>query len=119
MVFNSQIALTKNGYSADLATETLSRPGDSAEEDVAGSLRVKPATSRARWYDIRSFNHCEERTRTAIIEGDKTYIHVKCKTHSTLCSNHGYVKMECEPDVKTYIPALEKVVVSSCRCKAD
>lgn len=111
MVFNSQIVLTKNGYSADPTSKTLSDPGENADEDAA--------TLQASWYDmIRSRHHCVEGLQALTSRDGTLYMQYKCKTHSTLCSGPRYLNQECASEYE-YIPALKKAVVSGCRCKAD
>ena len=119
-MFHSQIALTKNGYSANPAWKPLTDPGDNADEDAAGSADVKRAPLRLRWNDARSAtNPCVREVRTAVHHGNKPYMHYECKTHSTLCTGYGNVKGRCEPSGYEFIFELNESVISGCKCKGD
>jgi len=134
IAFIFQIALTENGYSADAASKTLSDPSDNTDENVASSLHVKPAPLRARAevfltkrrtvgermrYDVRSLHPCVQEVQKVVYNGIRFYDLYVCQTHSILCLSDGYLSGECEPSSYTYVPALNKNVVSGCKCKAD
>ena len=132
-MFISQIALTKNGCSADPAWKTLLDSGENAEEDAADSLHVKPAPLRSRAeafltkrrtmgermrYDIRSLDPCVLKVQTVVYNGDQDYKRYVCATHDIRCINHRTrLSGECEPSSYKFITALNKHVVSGCKCK--
>ena len=119
-MFHSKIAFAKNGYSANPAWKTLTDPGHNADEDAGGGPDAKRAPLPSRWYVVRSAtNPCVKEERTVIYHGNKSYKRYECYTHSLLCVGHGNARGRCEASNKTFIPALNEVVVSGCRCKAD
>lgn len=129
IAFIFQIALTKNGYSADAASKTLSDPSDNTDENAAGSLHVKPAplrtraelflTKRCTVGDVSSLHPCVQEVKKVVYNGVESYDLFVCQTHSLLCLSDGNLSGECEPSCCIYIPALNKKVVSGCKCKAD
>ena len=132
-MFVSQIALTKNGCSADPAWRTLLDSDENAEEDAAGILHVKPEPLRARAeafltkrrsmgermrYDVRSLHYCVHKKQRVVYNGDQSYERYVCKKTSTLCiSDSTRLSGECEPSSYQFITALNKYVVSGCKCK--
>ena len=116
IVFHSQIALTKKGYSANPVWKPLTDEGHNADEDAAGSPDVKRAPLRSRWYGARSStNACVKEVYL-----DKGYMHYECKTYSLLCLGDGNGNGKCEPVYKAiaYVSLNETVtVVSGCRCQ--
>ena len=130
-MFISQTALTKNAYSADPAWKTLSDPADNADEDAAGDLPVKPApllasaenflTKRRTMvgYDVRSLHHCVKEVHVFSDNSNQLHEHYVCHTHSTRCAGHGRLSNRCELSGRNFIPALNKALITGCRCQAD
>ena len=93
IVFHSQIALTKKGYSANPVWKPLTDEGHNADEDAAGSPDVKRAPLRSRRFDVRSStDSCVKEERKVLYHGNKWYMHYECNTHSPLCAG-----LRCEP----------------------
>ena len=118
-MFHSQIALTKNGYSANPAWKPLTDPGHNADEDAGGIPDAKRAPLPSRWYDVRSLTKaCVKEERKVMYHGNKWYTHYECNTHSLLCPGHGNVRGRCKT-ILSFIPELNEFVKSGCECQAD
>ena len=69
--------------------------------------------------DVSSLHLCVQEVKKVVYNGVESYDLFVCQTHSLLCLSDGNLSSECEPSCYIYIPALNKKVVSGCKCKAD
>ena len=96
--------------------KTLSDPDDNADEDPAGRVvDVKPATWRSKWYDVRSKHPCVLSKSRVVYHGNKGYWKHECKNFTSVGCYARIHMGKCEPRY-TFIPDLDKNVITDCKC---